>query len=173
MMQIIRIFLTFFKIGAFSFGGGYAVLSFIEKEIVINNAWLTATEFIDVVALSQMTPGPIAVNASTYVGFKVAGIPGALAGTLGVTMVSYILITTAASKLEAMKDTSAVQWIFIGLRPAVIGLIASAAYSITKSAVVDIQGAAIAFIAFLAIIKFKWHPILVIALSGVIGILLY
>ncbi len=173
MMLIIQIFLTFFKIGAFSFGGGYAVLAFIEKEIVVNNAWLGPDEFIDLVALSQMTPGPIAINASTYAGFKVAGVPGALAGTLGVTMVSFILIVTVASKLEEMKDTSSIQWIFMGLRPAVIGLIASAAYSIAKSAIVDLRGAAIAVLAFVSISKLNWHPIVVIALSGVVGIILY
>ncbi len=114
----------------------------------------------------SITPGPIAVNSSTFAGFKVAGIPGAIAGTLGVTLVSYILIVTAASKLENMKDSSAIQWIFSGLRPAVIGLIASAAYSIAKSAVVDLKGAGIAIFAFVAIIKMKWHPLIVIGLSG-------
>jgi len=173
MMLIIQVFLTFLKIGAFSFGGGYAVLALIEKEIVINNGWLGADEFIDIVAISQMTPGPIAVNSSTYAGFKVAGIPGAIAGTLGVTLVSFVLIVTAASKLETMKDSSAIQWIFTGLRPAVLGLIASAAYSIAKSAVVDIQGIVIALAAFFVIAKWKIHPILVIALSGVAGVLLY
>lgn len=173
MMLLLQIFLTFLKIGAFSFGGGYAVLAFIEKEIVANKAWLTADEFIDVVAISQITPGPIAVNSSTYAGFKVAGIPGALAGTIGVTLVSFVLIVTVASKLENMKDQSAVQWVFMGLRPAVIGLIASAAYSIAKSAVVDVRGAAVALIAFISIVRFKWHPIIVIALSGVLGIFLY
>lgn len=173
MIQLLQIFLTFLKIGAFSFGGGYAVLAFIEKEIVANKAWLTADEFIDVVAISQITPGPIAINSSTYAGFKVAGIPGALAGTIGVTLVSFVLIVTVASKLENMKDSSAVQWVFTGLRPAVIGLIASAAYSIAKSAVVDLKGAAIAVFAFIAIARLKWHPILVIALSGVLGVFLY
>lgn len=173
MIELLRIFLTFFKIGAFSFGGGYAVLAFIEKEIVSGKGWLTAEEFIDVVAISQITPGPIAVNSSTYAGFKVAGIPGALAGTIGVTLVSFILIVTVASKLENMKDTSAVQWVFMGLRPAVIGLIASAAYTIAKSAVVDLKGVVIALFAFFSIAKMKWHPIVVIALSGVLGVLLY
>lgn len=173
MVLLLQIFMTFLKIGAFSFGGGYAVLAFIEKEIVLARGWLSPQEFIDVVAISQITPGPIAVNSSTFAGFKVAGIPGAIAGTLGVTLVSYILIVTAASKLENMKDSSVIQWIFTGLRPAVIGLIASAAYSIARSAVVDLKGAGIAVFAFMAIIKFKWHPIIVIGLSGGLGLLLY
>lgn len=172
-MMILKIFLTFFKIGAFSFGGGYAVLAFIEKEIVGVNGWLSSQEFIDLVALSQITPGPIAINSSTYAGFKTAGIAGAVSGTIGVTAISYILVVATASKLENMKDAKWIQWIFLGLRPAVIGLIASAAYSIAHSAVGDVKGVVIALFSFFMIIRMKWHPILVIALSGGLGVLLY
>ncbi len=172
-MTLIKVFLTFVKIGAFSFGGGYAVLAFIEREIVGQHGWLNPEEFIDLVALSQITPGPIAINSSTYAGFKAAGMLGAAAGTIGVTCVSYILVVATASRLEKMKDAAWVQWVFSGLRPAVIGLIASAAFSIANSAVSNFKGAFIGLVSFLLIIKMKWHPILVIAISGVLGILLY
>jgi chromate transporter len=173
MKILIEIFLTFAKIGAFSFGGGLAMLPMIEKEIVYNHKWLTAQEFIDVVAISEMTPGPIAVNASTFVGYKVAGIPGAIAGSIGVAIVSFMLITLLAKFFMKIKDTKETQAVFKGIRPAVLGLILSAGISIGKTAFVDIKSIGVAVIVFLGIWRFKVNPILGIILAGVMGAVLF
>ena len=95
MSILIQIFLSFLKIGAFSFGGGYAMLPLIEREIVNNHNWITYKEFVDIVGISQMTPGPIAINSATFVGFKVSGILGSITGTLGVVTFSFILVSIA------------------------------------------------------------------------------
>ncbi|WIF94126.1 chromate transporter [Caminicella sporogenes] len=173
MSQILKIFMTFLKIGAFSFGGGYAMIPFIEKEIVEKNSWLSLKEFIDIIAISQMTPGPIAINSSTFVGFKISKFWGAVAGTIGVILVSFILMTILASYLKNFSNSKAVKSIFMGIRPAVLGLIFSAAVSVGKTAIVDFKSLIIAFIVLFSILKFKLHPILCIAISGIIGLIVF
>lgn len=170
-MILIELFFTFVKIGAFSFGGGYAMLPLIEDQIVNIQGWLTIEEFINIVAISQMTPGPIATNSSTFVGYKVAGLPGAIFATLGVTITSFILVSLISKKYSAVKDAPEVKNVFMGLRPAVIGLIISAAISIASSSIVDIRGFLIATMSFLLIAKAKIHPIAVICIGGLVGLL--
>ena len=92
MNILFQLFFSFSKIGAFAFGGGYAMLPLIEHEIVINHHWITYNEFIDIIGISQMTPGPIAINASTFVGYKVGGVLGSITGTIGVVTISFILV---------------------------------------------------------------------------------
>ncbi len=116
---------VFFKVGLFSFGGGYAMIPLIEKEIAAHG-WLPAREFADIVAISQMTPGPIAVNAATYVGYRVAGVLGSAAATLGVFLPSLILILIVAQFMKRFQENKTVISVLKGLRPATIGLIASA-----------------------------------------------
>ncbi len=172
MKILIDLFLIYFKIGIFSFGGGYAILAFMQSEIISEQGWMQLNEFIDVVAISQMTPGPIAVNAATYVGYKLSGFLGALFATVGVISVSMILILSAASALEKNKNSRYIKGLFRGLRPAVLGMIAAAAYSIGKSAIVDLQTIIIAGIVVLVSWKIKMHPIFMILASGVVGIVL-
>jgi len=173
MNLIIKIFLTFLKIGAFSFGGGYAMIPFIEKEIVSKNSWLSLKEFIDIIAIAEMTPGPIAVNSSTFVGYKIAGFWGAFAGTIGVIIDSFVLITISAKYLSSFKDSKVVKGIFMGVRPAVIGLIISAAISVGETSITDIKSLIISIAILISILKFKVHPILSIVIAGLIGYFVY
>jgi chromate transporter len=173
MEVIIDIFLTFFKIGAFSFGGGYAMIPFIQREIVSIHQWLPSSEFIDVLAISQVTPGPIATNASTYVGYKIAGVLGALAGTMGVIGAAFILALVVSRRFEKVKHLPHVKLMFKGLRPAVLGLIFSAGISVGVTTVTNFKELGIAVFAFLGIVKFKIHPIVTIGVAGCAGMILF
>lgn len=173
MKQLIDIFLTFFKIGAFSFGGGYVMLPFIQKEIVELHGWIAEGEFLDIIGISQMTPGPIATNSSTFVGFKVSGVLGSLFGTLGVILPAFIIALIISKRFEKFKDYKFIKDMFFGLRPGVFGLILSAAVTISKSTVTDARGLILGIAAFMAIIKFKIHPVAVIIISGTLGMILF
>ncbi|MCG8542184.1 MAG: chromate transporter [Clostridia bacterium] len=173
MELILDIFLSFLKIGGFSFGGGYAMIPFIEKEIVNSHGWLSNTEFIDIIAIAEMTPGPIAVNSSTFVGYKIVGFGGAVAGTVGVILVSLILLIASGKYLESIKDSKALRNVFAGVRPAVLGLIVSAAISVGKTALVDYKSFIIGFVVLFSILKFKIHPILCVFMAGLIGFIVY
>jgi chromate transporter len=173
MKIFIEIFITFFKIGAFSFGGGYAMIPFIQREIVTIHQWLPKEEFIDVLAISQVTPGPIATNASTYVGYKIAGLLGALAGTTGVIGAAFILALFISRHFEKVKHLPQVKLMFKGLRPAVLGLIFSAGLSVGLATITNFKELGIGIFAFVSIVKFKLHPILTIAIAGCMGIVLF
>lgn len=170
---LIKIFFSFLKIGAFSFGGGYAVVSFIQKEIIQNKGWLDTKEFIDIVAIAEMTPGPIAVNSSTYVGYKVAGFLGALLGTLGVLLVPTLLALIVSIYFNKFKHLKWVKWILKGIRPAVLGIIATACFTIGKVSFTDYKSMIIGILIFLGVYKFKLNPILAIIISGGLGLILY
>jgi chromate transporter len=167
MELLLKIFVSFLKIGAFSFGGGYAMIPFIEEEIVGKYEWLLTKEFVDIIAIAEMTPGPIAINSSTFVGYKIAGFYGAAVGTLGVILVSFILISISAKYLTELKDSKTLKNIFMGIRPAVIGLILSAAVSVGRTAIVDFKSFIIAVFVLFAILKLNMHPILSIILAGI------
>jgi len=173
MKLLIDIFFTFLKIGAFSFGGGYAMIPFIEKEIVRNHQWLTYKEFVDIIAIAEMTPGPIAVNTSTFTGYKIATIFGSIAGTAGVVLVSFLLMTILSQSLNKVRDTDTVKNIFNGIRPAVMGLILSAAFSVSRTTIVDLKSFFIFLLVLISIVKVKIHPILTILLAGIAGYIIY
>ncbi|WP_243109377.1 chromate transporter [Anaerophilus nitritogenes] len=173
MEVIVKIFFTFIKIGAFSFGGGLAMLPFIEKEIVYNHQWITSEEFVDIIAIAQMTPGPIAINSSTFVGYKVQGIIGAMVGSIGIVIPSFILIIILAKYFTNMKDNKATKAVFKGIRPAVLGLILSAAISVGKTALLDMKSVLIALIVLFLLKKVNLHPILAIVVAGIMGAILY
>ncbi|KUO76445.1 MAG: chromate transporter [Clostridia bacterium BRH_c25] len=170
---IIDIFLTFLRIGAFTFGGGYAMIPFIQTEIIDIHKWLTPQEFIDIIAIAEMTPGPIAVNSSTFAGYKIAGFWGSLAGTLGVILVCTILSALAGKYFFKFKDNRLLKALFKGIRPTVIVLIGSSVFSVGKVALLDIKSIGIAIVIFAALLKFKLHPILAVALSGIMGVMLF
>ncbi len=173
-MIIKDIFLSFLKIGAFSFGGGYAMLPLIEEEIIHNHHWIDPREFVDIIAISQMTPGPIAINSATFVGYKVYRVLGSAAGTIGVVLVSFILILLVARFILKFKESSPIiEGIFSGIRPAVIGLIASAAISIGRTSIVDLKSIFIALGVLLLLAKTKLHPIMAIVIAGIAGVVLY
>ncbi|MBQ6830396.1 MAG: chromate transporter [Clostridia bacterium] len=189
-MIFLQLFLTFFKIGAFTFGGGYAMLPLIQAE-VINNGWLTNEEIINFIAVSESTPGPFAINMATYVGSELGGsfgwwgsLCGAACATLGVVLPSFIIILIVAKCFEAFKKNRIVAGCMSGLKPAAIGLIAAAVVSIGKtvlfpSAVTAAVFASLPFwfsvgiVVVMAVLAFKKvHPILIICSSAILGIAL-
>lgn len=172
-MEFVKLFLTFLKIGVFSFGGGYAMIPFIQREIVDINKWMDINEFLNIIAVSQMTPGPIAVNSSTYVGVKVLGVMGSLVATLGVSLGSFTLVVLISKKLETVKKTHILDRVFKGLRPAVLALILSSAYSIGKVSILGIKDVIILIGVLIGSLKFKIHPIKLIVISALVGIFIY
>lgn len=173
MSVLVKIFLSFLKIGAFSFGGGYAMLPLIEREIVDSHNWITFKEFIDIIGISQMTPGPIAINSATFVGFKISGILGAIAGTLGVITFSFILVSIANHYILKFKESYIMKAALEGMRPALIGLIISVFLSMGREAYTDIKSVVIGFIILGLLLTNKLHPILIIIISGVLGVIFF
>ncbi len=173
MSNLIEIFLSFLKIGAFSFGGGYAMLPLIEREIVNNQNWITFKEFIDIIGISQMTPGPIAINSATFVGFKVSGILGSISATLGVVTFSFFLVSIANHYIIKFKESYIMKAALAGMRPALIGLIISVFFSLGRESYKDIKSVVIGIIILVLLLISKLHPIVIIVISGILGVVLY
>lgn len=174
-MIYLELFYTFFIIGIFTFGGGYAMLSLIQNEVVVKHAWLTAHQFTDIVAISQMTPGPIGINSATYVGYTVTGnIFGSAVATIAVALPSFIIILTICRLYAKFKEGNILPSVMKVLRPVVIGMIAAAAgILVTKENFIDIYSVIIFVAAFVAGQWLKVNPILTIILAGVIGYIIY
>ena len=192
-----QLFLTFFLIGMFTFGGGYAMLSLIQAEVVVKHAWLSESMFADIVAISQMTPGPIGINCATYVGYDVMatsgaghlmGIVGSLTATLAIMLPSFIIVLLLVRFYNRVKGSLMFEGVMSVIRPAVVGLIGAAAiilmFKVDWNGLVpslhvveenfpDWKSWCLFAAAFLASFKFKVNPILLIVLSGVMGLLLY
>lgn len=174
MLDYIKLFLAFFKVGLFGFGGGYAMLPLIQKEVVEINKWLNFKEFMDVLAISQVTPGPISVNAATFVGYKVKGVLGSAFATLGVAMPSFIIILFLAYIIKRYRSQiKAVEYFFQAIRPVVIALILQAAINIGRNSITGIKEFTIAAITFAGIYFLKANPIAVIFFSALLGVLMY
>lgn len=172
MNIFIELFYAFFVIGSFSFGGGYAILSFLQQEVE-RRGWMTTERFVDMIAISQSTPGPIAINMATFVGYETGGILGALVATLAVALPGMILMTLFALCFFHFYERAGTQAVFKGLRPAVVGLVAAAAWQIGKVAVVNGVAAAITVVAIVLIAKWKVSPVWLVIGSAVAGILLF
>ena len=182
-MIYLQLFYTFFKIGLFGFGGGYAMLSILQGELVTRYGWKSSQEFTDIVAISQMTPGPIGINAATYVGFTSTGsVWGSIIATFAVVIPSFILMLTISKFFLKYQKHPIVESIFNGLRPAVVGLLASAALvlmnaenfgSPTEDTYSFVIRIIIFLIAFIGTRKYKANPILMIIACGIAGLLLY
>ena len=182
-MIFLELFLAFLKIGAFTFGGGYAMVPLIQAEVE-RMGWLTSEELIDFIAVSESTPGPLAVNMATFVGVRTAGVPGALCATLGVCLPSFVIILLVAKFFQKFKESLAVKGAMSGLKPAVIGLIAAAFVSVSKTVFfsgeisvsvftgIDFWIALCIFI-LTAVLSFKKkiHPIVLIVLAAALGII--
>ena len=179
MMMYWDIFFCFLKIGAVSFGGGYAALPLIQGEVVGNYGWLSMREFTDLVTISQMTPGSIAVNAATFVGTRLAGLPGAVIATAGCVLPACFIVTLVAKMYLKYRDMTLLQGVFNILRPAVVALIAASGVDIlmsafwshqTFSSLQDINLRLVALFAFslVLLIKAKMNPILVMLIAGAI-----
>ncbi len=172
-MILLKLFLSFFKIGAFTFGGGYAMIPLIQKEVITNQQWLTTREFIDIIAVAEMTPGPIAINSATFLGYKVSGVFGSIVATLGVVLPSFIVIGIIFYFLSKLRESPNVEQAFKGIRPVVLGLIATAAIEVGKDAIIDFKSIIIAGIVFYLVSVKEKSPIVGIAVAGVMGIIFY
>lgn len=175
-MVIIELFIEFFKIGLLAIGGGMATIPFLQHLSEVKG-WYDTAFIADMIAISESTPGPIGINMSTYVGFKMGGVFGAIIATLAMIIPSIIIVSIVAIYLKRFKDSIWVESAFYGIRPAVTALIAAACFEILKIALVlkdtlYVQGIVLFAIAYVAIRKFKWHPVVYIALSALIGIVL-
>jgi len=126
-------FLTFFKIGAFTIGGGYAMIPIIQQEIVDKKKWIEEEEFLDIIAISQGSPGPIAINVSIFIGYRLKGLKGAITCMLGTALPSFMIILLIAMMFFQYRNNPIVEKVFLGIRPAVVALIASAVYKMYKS----------------------------------------
>jgi chromate transporter len=191
-MIYLKLLFSFFKIGLFSFGGGYAMIPLIQKEIEMNG-WLKASEFVDIIAVAEMTPGPIAVNSATFVGYKVAGLFGSMVATIGVALPSILLILIVSSFFFKIQKKPVNIMVFYGVRPVITGLIAAAAFFVAETAIFkkdlsievfnyvfdkpasffDFGGIVILVASLIALVKLKVHPILTIAGAGVAGVIIY
>lgn len=171
MKILMDMFITFFKIGAFTLGGGYAMLPIIKKEVVEKKKWIGETEFLDMVAISQSAPGPLAVNISAFVGQKMKGLMGLITSTLGAILPSFIIIILVASVFLGIENSPVVQRVFQGIRPAVVALIAVPVISMGKTAKVNKKNFIIPLSAAVLVAVFKITPIYVILGAAAIGIL--
>lgn len=182
-MIYLRLFLSFFQIGLFSFGGGYASLLLIQNQVVHINGWLTMTEYSDVVTISQMTPGPVGINSATFVGMKVGGFLGAVTATTGVVMPSVIIVLILAWIYKKYRELDAIQGVLRGIRPAVVGMMFYAGLSIMALAfwgdnsnylsAPDWVAAVIFAVCFFVLRKWKCGVIPIIIGSGGAGLLAY
>lgn len=188
-MIFLHLFLTFLKIGAFTFGGGYAMLPLIEEAVIVNG-WLTEEQVLNFIAVSESTPGPFAINSATYVGMQTAsaeygtlgGIFGSFCATLGVVLPSFVIILIVAHCYEKFKNSSIVNGCMTGLKPAVIGLISAAIVTTGKTVffplginmasikTMSFVASVIIFAVMLVLALKKKHPILIIVLSAILGI---
>lgn len=181
-MIYLELFLSFLQIGLFSFGGGYAAMPLIQRQVVDAHGWLSMREFTDLITISQMTPGPVAINSATFVGIKIAGVPGALVATAGCILPSCIIVTVIARLYLRYRSMNMLQGVLNSLRPAVVAMIASAGISVLVSAfwgndaVISLAGTnwslvCIFLVSLILLQKFKWNPIVVMMLAGVLKLL--
>ena len=169
--RLSALFLTFAKIGLFTFGGGYAMIPLIEREAGQRRHWIDGDDLIDVIAIAESTPGPIAVNAATFIGHKVAGVRGALCATLGVVLPSFLIIALVSTALQAVRHVRLVQYAFWGIRAGVLALILKALWSMLVKCDRDAFAIAGMVLSFLAVALCRVNAIAVIAVCAVFGVL--
>ena len=171
MKELFDLFWTFCKIGALTFGGGYAMLPLIQREIVENKKWSTEKEILDYYAVGQCTPGVIAVNTATFIGYKLRGIIGGIVATLGVIFPSIVIILIIATFLQNFADLAIVQSAFAGIRVAVVALIITTVVKLIKSSIKDYLGVIIAIIAFVISAFIGLSPVYVVIAAALTGII--
>lgn len=182
-MIFLELFFTFFMIGMFTIGGGYAMLSLIQNEVVTVHGWITDTTFTDIVAISQMTPGPIGINSATYVGYEVLAqsgasefvcILGSFTATFAVVIPSFMIVLMLCKVYEKWKEHYMFKGIMAGLKPATLGLIGTAALSLaTPENFIDWKSFVICIVAFIALYLKKVGPFTIIGLGALVGLLVY
>lgn len=164
------LFLTFFKIGAFTFGGGYAMIPLIQREVSERRKWITDEEILEIVAIAESTPGPIAINSATFVGYKVCGFWGSFVCTLGVVLPSFLIILCISGILELVQDMRAVKYAFMGIRAGVLALIVKALIKMYKACPKGIVSYIIMGLSFVLAAILKVDVIIVVICCAVIGL---
>lgn len=190
-MIFLQLFLVFSKIGIVGFGGGYAMLSLIQDDVVNKHGWLSSAEFTDIVAVSQMTPGPLGINMATYVGYTSVvnagystglAMLGSLLATLSILWLPFILMIVVSRFLIKHKESPIIKSIFAGLRPTIVGLVAAAAlvlmnaenFGAPRTALLQFVVSLVLFaLAFISVYRFKVSPLKILALAGIFGIVFY
>ena len=170
-MICIKLFITFLKVGLFTIGSGYSMLVLAQRYIVESYHWLTIQEFTDLVAMSEITPGPIMVNLATYVGTKVAGIKGAIFSTLGLIVIPFLALYIIALKYSQFKDHPVIQNLLKVIRPMAIGFITVAILKLFKTSITDLRTASVAIIVIVLTVVFKVNPIFTVVGGIVLGFL--
>ncbi len=173
MIELVKLFISFLKVGAFSFGGGFAMIPFIQEEVINRNGWVTGKEFLDMIAISQVTPGPIAINAATFIGSKVGGLLGGIVATTAVVLPSFIIVMILIMITKRFGKTHLMDVIYKGVRPAVMALILSAIVSVGKETITDLKSVLIAIGVFIVLNLTKMNIIVVMMLAGVAGFIIY
>ena len=168
--RIFTLFLTFFKIGAFTFGGGYAMIPLIQREIVEKHGWMTDEDILDIFAIAESTPGPIAINSATFVGWRVAGFFGAALATFGVVLPSFVIILLISFLLTNFADIAAVQYAFQGIRAGVLALLVKALWTMYKKNPKSLIGYIIMAVAFVLVAFFNVPVLAVIIGCAVVGL---
>lgn len=173
MSLLMEVCLSFLKIGAFSFGGGYAVLAFIQREVVDGKGWIAPDAFVNIVAIAEMTPGPVAVNSSTFVGYHLFGVWGGVLCTACTLLIPFLLTLLVSIYFQKFQNNQTLKNALSGIRPAVIGLIAAACVSVGKISLVDGYSLMFFGIALFMVWKCKMNPILTLVVCGAMGAVFY
>lgn len=168
--QVLSLFLTFMKIGGFTFGGGYAMIPLIQHEAVEKKKWINENDLLEIIAIAESTPGPIAINSATFVGYRVAGVWGSVAATLGVVLPSFAAIIAVSFVLDIFEESKVVQYAFYGIRAGVLALIVKALWNMYKKCPKYPVAYAIMALAFVLVAVLGVNVLLVIALCAVIGL---
>lgn len=169
LRQMLSLFLTFLKIGGFTFGGGYAMIPLIQKEVVENKKWVTDDDILEIIAIAESTPGPIAINSATFIGFKTCGFWGSFFATLGVVLPSFVIITIIAFFLSNFANITAVKYAFFGIRAGVLALLLKSFWGMFKKCPKNIVAYIIAAAAFTASIL-SLNTLIIIVSAAVIGL---
>ena len=169
--RLFDLFITFFKVGAFTFGGGYAMLPLIQREVIETHHWLSSDEFIELIAIAEITPGPVAINTATFVGYRTAGVLGASMATLGVVLPSFSIILLIALFFPRIASHPLTQRMFYGIRPAVVALIGSAIYKLGKNVLVNGFSYSVTVGVFLGLLLMGIPPIPMIFFAAAAGVL--
>lgn len=178
MSELTAIIISFLKIGVLNFGGGYSMISLLQSEVLSNN-WLSLPEFTDIVAISQITPGPIAVNLATYVGYTQLKTVGAIAATAAVSLPSFIIVTIVVKFINKFKQSLYIKNIFFVLKPVIVGMIISATLVIAKTefipevSQISFKSIFVFLAALIAMMKFKVEPVLCIIAAAGLGVVLF
>lgn len=172
MSVLFELFYAFFAIGCFAFGGGYAVLSFLQQEVE-RRGWMTMERFADFIAISQSTPGPIAINMATFIGYENGGVLGALVATVAVALPGMIMMTVFALFFFHFYERPMMQSVFQGLRPAVVGLVGAAAWQVGKVAVVNWAAVGVVLVSVVLLVRWKVSPVFLVIGAAVAGVLFF